>query len=358
MIQLLFDADDAAEALAREPVSVGYSQHEGAERADWDDEKLELVDGRRPVVYPAAGSHANFFDPALFVGSSGEQGVGCDDTRGPHLELEPKVVTIPSDAAAARRALPVDHLRGPLGELQDAFFNGPTGPNLKTQWTEPITWSEGWRRGAYAVPTGGVFGTGATDFFCQAVASGLARSGQVPARPGSDVARPRVRRWRSRASRIARATWRPVAPLRVARRRTWGQVLSAAGRMYVKRARSVPRDRASADPARPRHLDRPGARARRLRARSESTRTGEGAGALVLLLLAIGTHPDAARARARPGGHRLRARSGSTRRGDRSGRGVSRALWLRSGRCSAPSASPSPSGSLLTATAFLLPVAL
>jgi hypothetical protein len=35
---------------------------------------------------------------------------------------------------------------------------------------------------------------------------------------------------------IARATWRPVAPLRVARRRTWGQILSAAGRMYVKRA--------------------------------------------------------------------------------------------------------------------------
>ena len=102
MIQLLFDAADAEEALGEEPVSVGYSQHEGAEGADWGDEKLELVDGRRPVVYPAAGSHANFFDPALYVGSSGEQGVGCDDTRGPHLELEPKVVTIPSEASAAR----------------------------------------------------------------------------------------------------------------------------------------------------------------------------------------------------------------------------------------------------------------
>ena len=191
MVQLLFDADDAEEALGEDPVSVGYSQHEGAEAADWGDEKLELVDGRRPVVYPAAGSHANFFDPALYVGSSGEQGVGCDDTRGPHLELEPKVITIPSEASAASAALPWITYEGRWGELQDAFFNGPTGPNLKEQWTEPVTWSEGWRPRAYAVPTSGVFGTGATDFFCQAVEIGLARPGQVPARPGSDAARPR-----------------------------------------------------------------------------------------------------------------------------------------------------------------------
>ncbi len=145
MIQLLFDADDAEEALGEDPVSVGYSQHEGAEAADWGDEKLELVDGRRPVVYPAAGSHANFFDPALYVGSSGEQGVGCDDTRGPHLQIEPKVITIPSETSAASAALPWITYEGRWGELQDAFFNGPTGPNLKEQWTEPVTWSEGWR---------------------------------------------------------------------------------------------------------------------------------------------------------------------------------------------------------------------
>jgi len=35
----------------------------------------------------------------------------------------------------------------------------------------------------------------------------------------------------------ARTTWRPIAPLRLARRRCWGQVLSAAGSMYVKHAR-------------------------------------------------------------------------------------------------------------------------
>src|SRR6185436_5291767 len=92
--------------LGKDPTSVGYSQHEGAEAADWDDEKLELVDGQRPVVYPAAGSHANFFDSALFVGSSGAQGVGS--------ELR----------------VPVDHLRGPLGRapgrlLQRAYGSEP-----------------------------------------------------------------------------------------------------------------------------------------------------------------------------------------------------------------------------------------
>ena len=80
-VQLLFDARDAAEALAQEPVAVGYSQHEGSERAEWDDDKLELVDGLRPVVYPAAGSHANFFDEALFLGQLGRAGRRAATTR-------------------------------------------------------------------------------------------------------------------------------------------------------------------------------------------------------------------------------------------------------------------------------------
>ena len=142
MIQLLFDADDAAEALAAEPAEVGYSQHEGAERADWGDDKLELVDGTHPVVYPAAGSHANYFESALFLGRSAEQGVGCDDTNGPSRELRPAVAFVPTDRADYLADVPVARLRGPLGRAAAAFYNGPTGPNLKTQWTTPISWAE------------------------------------------------------------------------------------------------------------------------------------------------------------------------------------------------------------------------
>jgi hypothetical protein len=89
MIQLLFDAKDSRQALTVSPTAIGYSQHEGAEEAGWDNEKLQRVDGTHPVVYPAAGSHANFFGEGLFLGSSADQGVGCDNTIGPHRDLRP-----------------------------------------------------------------------------------------------------------------------------------------------------------------------------------------------------------------------------------------------------------------------------
>ena len=236
MIQLVFEAEDAAEALEQEPVSIGYSSHEGAERAEWGDEKLELVGGTHPVVYPGAGSHANKYTEALYLGNSAEAGVGCDDTRGPHRELRPAVVTIPSDPAAAAQAFPWIEFEGRWGELQEAFFNGPTGPNLKRQWAEPISWSEGWRDRSYAVPTGGVFGTSATDFFCTAVERGsrglilLLRNPALVALVLAALAALVV-------FVAVRATWTPVAPLRVGRRRSWGQILSASGSMYVRHAR-------------------------------------------------------------------------------------------------------------------------
>jgi hypothetical protein len=234
MIQLVFDAGSAREALSRDPTSVGYSQHEGAEQAEWGDDKLELVDGRRPVVYPAAGSHANFFEQALFLGNSAEQGVGCDDTTGPSYELRPAVRTIPSDPSAARAAVPWIAFEGRWGELQEAFFNGPTGPNLKSQWTEPIRWSEGWRDRSYAVPAGGALGTGATDFFCEAVGGGSELLRRFLNEP-LPVLLVLAALLALALYGITRATWRPTAPLRVARRRSWGQVLAAAARMYVER---------------------------------------------------------------------------------------------------------------------------
>ncbi len=236
MIQLVFEAADADEALTRDPVEVGYSSHEGAERGAWGDEKLELVDGTHPVVYPAAGSHANKFTSALYLGSSADAGVGCDDTVGPHEEVRPVVKTIPNDAAAAEGAYPWIAFEGRWGELEKAFFNGPTGPNMKDQWTHPIEWSRDWRDQGYAVPAGGVFGTGATDLFCSGVAKGskglvlLLRSPTLTLLMiGSLLA--------LFVFAAVRATWTPVAPLRIARRRSWGQIISASGRMYLHRVR-------------------------------------------------------------------------------------------------------------------------
>ncbi len=234
MIQLLFEAEDAAEALESEPTRIGYSQHEGAEQADWGEDKLEIVDGTHPVVHPAAGSHANFFEEGLFLGSSAEQGVGCDDTSGPTVDLRPTVVTIPSDPGDARESYPWIDYQGRWGELQRAFFNGPTGPNLKTQWTEPVVWSEGWRDQSYAVPAGGALGTGATDFFCDAIAGGSKALQRALENPPL-VLGILVVLLALVVLLVSRATWTPSTPLRLARRRAWGQILLSSLRMYRQR---------------------------------------------------------------------------------------------------------------------------
>ncbi len=233
MIQLVFDASTAEEALHQSPVEVGYSQHEGAERAAWNDPKLGRV-GTHPVVHPADGSHANFYGEGLYLGSSASEGVGCDDTRGPTVDVRPTVVTIPSAGAAARSQYPWIAFEGRWGELRPAFFNGPEGPNLKDQWTRPITWAEDWRSRSYTVAGGTVFGSGATGFFCDAVARGSRSLVQLVANP---VAFSLVLGGLVLLTifLLSRTTWRPAAPLRLARRRAWGQTLAAAGQMYVAR---------------------------------------------------------------------------------------------------------------------------
>ena len=234
MVQLVFDASSPAQALHRSPVEVGYSQHEGAEGAAWGDDKLERVDGTHPVVHPAAGSHANFYGEALYLGSSAEQGVGCDDTSGPTFDVRPVVRTIPTDESRARKEFPWIAFEGRWGELQPAFFNGPTGPNLKTQWTEPIRWSEGWRDRSYTVPGGSAFGPGATGFFCSGIAGGSRALVQLVDRP-LEFSLVLAALVLLVVLALSRATWRPSAPLRLAHRRAWGQILAASARMYVER---------------------------------------------------------------------------------------------------------------------------
>jgi hypothetical protein len=234
MIQLVFDADSAKQALSTKPVEIGYSQHEGAERAAWGADKLEVVDGTHPVVYPAAGSHANFFDSALYLGSSASEGVGCDDTTGPSITLRPVVQTIPNDPTAARSAFPWIGFQGRWGELQRSFYNGPTGPNLKQQWIRPIAWTETWRDRSVAVPGGGALGTQATDFFCGAVAFGSNALRRAIEHPQTALLLLAVL-VALIVFGLTRTSWRPTAPLRLARRRAWGQILATVARVYARR---------------------------------------------------------------------------------------------------------------------------
>jgi hypothetical protein len=234
-IQLNFDATTAAEALEQDPVQVAYSQHEGAERAEWGDDKLEIVDDTHPVTHVAAGSHANYYDEGLFLGRSASQGVGCDDTRGPAHDVDPFVQLIPTDADAARNAYPWIAYEGRWGERHDAFYNGPTGPSQKDMWQLPISEvDDRLRDEAYAVPAGGVLGTGATGFFCDGVEAGSDALRHLATEPtpvlivfGLIIG--------LLAYAAFRTEWRPTAPLRLAHRRAWGQVYAAAARMYLSR---------------------------------------------------------------------------------------------------------------------------
>jgi hypothetical protein len=236
MIQLVFEAPNAAAALEVSPVRVGYSQHEGAEEAKWGAPKLEIVRGTHPVVYVAAGSHASYFEPGLHLGRGAEEGVGCDDTTGPSRSVEPRISFVPT--------APDDYLplhawlayEGRWGEKRPAFYNGPTGPNTKPQWARPITWvREKWRARSYAIVGGRSLGPRATDFFCDAVERGSNLLTRLTGDPtpvllalGALVG---LLCWAA-----SRTRWRGSAPLRLERRRAWGQILSVSVHMYAGHA--------------------------------------------------------------------------------------------------------------------------
>jgi hypothetical protein len=169
LIQLHFDADTVGEALRRQPTEVLYSQHEGAERAGWDDDKLEKVGGTHVVTYPGAGSHANYFSSKLWLGRSADQGLGCDDSTGPSTRVRPRAVVLPTRAEA-----PTEHawitFEGHWGQRERGFNDGPLGPNAKLEWEQPFTWAESAERDrSFTVPGSAHAGLDSSDIFCSGV---------------------------------------------------------------------------------------------------------------------------------------------------------------------------------------------
>src|SRR5262249_8304884 len=117
------------------------------------------------------------------------------------------------------------------GELRPAFYNGPTGPNTKLQWTEPITWTKSWRPQSFVVPGGALGSTRATDFFCGAVAAGSNVLTQLVRHPFPALVT-LAAIFLLLLFAATRTTWRGSLPLRLARRRSWGEVVTVAWHMY------------------------------------------------------------------------------------------------------------------------------
>jgi hypothetical protein len=236
-MQIAFEARTPRRALLDGPSEMVLFQHAGGERAGWDDSKVER-DGTHPVVYPAAGSHATFYDSTVYVeNGQGGSGVGCDNTSEPLRRVDPRPVLAPTFPTTTSRFRWLTYF-GHWGQKEKGFNNGPTGPLTKSQWLEPFTWMEKQRTTSPRVPGGSFAGPAVTGAFCGAVSA------------VSDVINVESR---SRPAAIAMIAmpilllalfvgvtkWGPVDLRRLPQRRAFGQLVRAARQLYGRHWRTM-----------------------------------------------------------------------------------------------------------------------
>jgi hypothetical protein len=227
-IQLVFDdAATAEEALASGPTRVIYSQHGGGEQSDWESSKVKK-EGDRPVAYIARGSHAIQYSAEKFLGK-GEHGTGfgCDDGSGPSYRKDTTARVIPNEISGPEDAFAWITFTGRWGQKQQGEFNGPTGPNTKTPWTEPISWMEEQRESSVEVPQDSI-GPNAADAFCGVVALGS----QILFAGGPYLVLALLVGLVGSVALTSRNTWfRPVLAVPLERRRRFGQILRSSWRI-------------------------------------------------------------------------------------------------------------------------------
>jgi len=229
-MQITFEATDAATALHEEPSEIILFQHAGGERAHWTDGKVQK-EGTHPIVYPAAGSHATFYDSAVYVenGQHGS-GLGCDNTTEPLRELRLRPILMPERPVSQGPFAWTSYL-GRWGEKEKGFNNGPTGPATKTQWSEPFSWMAAQRTTSPRLPGGTIAGPQVTKAFCGAVvvASEIIN---LDAKSPPAAAATLIVLAALIVLFVGFTTWRPVDIDHLRRRRALGQILRAARQFY------------------------------------------------------------------------------------------------------------------------------
>jgi len=229
-MQLSFKSNVVTDALGEEPSEVIVFQHAGGERASWTDGKVQK-EGTHPVVYPAAGSHATFYDSAVYLGNGQNgSGVGCDNTSEPLRELPLRPVLLP-ETAPERGAFQWLSYRGRWGEREKGYNNGPTGPVTKTVWREPFAWMAKQRSTSPRLPGGSVVGPTVTNVFCGAVVAvtdltHIATKSQTTAYGIVAVLLLAL------LAPFALTRWGPVDLGHLRARRAFGQLLRTARRLY------------------------------------------------------------------------------------------------------------------------------
>ena len=229
-MQIAFEADTPEQALSEEPSEIILFQHAGGERAEWSDSKVRK-DGDHPIVYPAAGSHATFYDSTVYVenGRKGS-GVGCDNTSEPVRELRPRPVLLPPEASETGPFRWLSY-EGRWGEREKGFNNGPTGPATKTQWSEPFSWMAEQRTTSPRLPGGSVLGPEVTTVFC-GVMAGVSDLINLEAQSRIAAVGVLVGIGLVIAFFIGLNTWGPIDLERLRVRQTFGQIIRGTRRFY------------------------------------------------------------------------------------------------------------------------------
>ncbi|HET7445719.1 MAG TPA: hypothetical protein VFJ57_13790 [Solirubrobacterales bacterium] len=231
-MQITFEADSPKQALKEEPGEIIVFQHAGGERADWDDSKVQK-EGTHPIVFPAAGSHATFYDSAVYVqnGQNGS-GLGCDVTTEPLRELRPQPVLLPERVPRTGEFEWLSYY-GRWGEREEGFNNGPQGPQTKGSWREPFTWMSEQRTTSPQLPGGAVPGLGepVAKAFCGAVAGASELVNlDIKSRPAL-IASLLVIALIIIAF-VGLTRWRPVDLEQLQARRSFGQMVRTSRQLY------------------------------------------------------------------------------------------------------------------------------
>jgi hypothetical protein len=235
-MQIAFDANTPREALATGPYEIALFQHGGGEKGAWDDDKVQK-EGTHPVVYPAAGSHATFYDSAIYVeNGQGGSGLGCDNTTEPLRRVEVRPVLVPTDPPPGSRFQWLTY-EGHWGEKEKSYNNGPTGANTKGQWRKPFTWMDGVREASPKLPGGLALGPAVTQAFCPAVAT-VSSWVNLEAQTRLGAILIGVVLVLLVAVPIALTRWTPVDLTRLRQRRAFGQLIRAARQLYGRHWRT------------------------------------------------------------------------------------------------------------------------
>jgi hypothetical protein len=145
------------------------------------------------------------------------------------------VILLPTSSSGPDDEFAWIDYNGRWGERQSGAFNGPTGPQTKERWTEPVDWHGDLRSDSVVVPAGDSSADSIITTFCSVVEAGSGALVTLKTSPLRLVITLAVLvligRWLA-----GRTVWNKVEALPMVRRRRAGEIIRAAAGSYRRRA--------------------------------------------------------------------------------------------------------------------------